>query len=202
MCCQRKIKETRKHLLNKKFGIYNYTQNDHTNQNLAESIHIFGSASVAVMEAISVLQVSIKGGMTETFGSHQGGCHQSHPLTFYSLVQIEVYCSLFKCTIHHKIPNSTGRWNEICYRAVTWWWFCSNDCVFSVQGSKVRGQGSLLPSAPAGRWAVLCVCSGWRRWRCWIWIFGSWPVWLSGCGKKRVSVSHKVGLRWLMLERT
>lgn len=93
-----------------KFGFLTITIEMTTlTKSYAESIYSFGSASVAVMGAISVLQVSIKGGMTETFGSHQGGCHQSHPLTFCSLVQIEVYCSLFKCTIHQKIPKGTDR---------------------------------------------------------------------------------------------
>lgn len=58
------------------------TRNDHANQKShAGNIAIFGSASASVVEAISLLQDCMKGGRTETFGSHQGGRHQSRALT-------------------------------------------------------------------------------------------------------------------------
>lgn len=52
-----KKKETRKHLLNMKFGFLTITLEMTTlTKSYAESIYSFGSASVAVIGAISVLQ--------------------------------------------------------------------------------------------------------------------------------------------------
>lgn len=67
----------------------------------------------------------------------------------------------------------------------------------------LEGQRSFSPSAPAVRWAVRYVCSAERPWRCQTWLFLSWPVWLSGRGKKKKRSQHQIGWagghrRWLM----
>lgn len=64
---------------------------------------------------------------------------------FCSLVQIEVDCSLFKCTIHQKIPNDADEIKSApevelddVLRSL-WPRCCCNDCVFSdsIPGSEV-----------------------------------------------------------------
>lgn len=74
----------------------------------------------------------------------------------------------------------------------------SNHCTHFVVGAW-EGQRSFSPSAPGVRWSARCVCSEGRRWHCWIWLFLSWPVWLSGGGgregEEEVTASDRVGGR-------